>query len=301
MRVLKILLLTLAAVYAPGLMAQPACSFIAPLPPATVSFGNYSVFGSSGGTLQTSLSLTIDCVPPASTQVHLSTSSTNGLYSPRQMGVGVERLDYNAYLDAAGTQIFGNGAGNGTFAPTVTGQPGNRVATIPVYLRTTLGADAAAGLYADTLTVSLTNGKDITSVTFQVTANVLRECQVSTFTLPFGNYDPVSAHLTTPLNASTTVNVFCTRGVTGQVSMSAGNNPVGSARQLAFGANRIQYNIFREAARTSVWNTVNRLSGTSTSKATPLGGGLIGYGQIPPGQPAVPGSYFDTLVATVEY
>lgn len=300
MRSLKILLLTAAALYAPALMAQPACTFVAPLPPAIVAFGDYSVFGSSGATLQTSISLTVDCVPPATTEVHLTASSTSGSFSPRQMGNASERLDYNAYLDAAGTQIFGNGSG-GTFAPSITGQPGNRITVVPVYFRTTLGADAAAGLYSDTLTVSLSNGKDITSVTFQVTANVLPECQVSTFTLPFGNYDPVGAHLTNPLNANTTVNVFCTRGVTGNVSMSAGDNPLGSGRQMAFGANRLQYNIFTTAAYSTIWNTVNRLSGLSTSKLTPLGGGLIGYGQIPPGQPAVPGSYFDTLVATVEY
>lgn len=300
MRVLRIALAIICGMTGVSVFAQPACEILAY--PTTVPLGDYSVFGSAPPPVP--VSITVDCVPPAETYIHLSVSSTSGVFSPRQLALGTERVNYNAYLDSAGTQIFGNGSA-GTSAEYHRGQPGgqqNRQKTFQVHFIASPGADAAAGLYTDTLTVSLTNGKGVSSASFDVTINVLRECQVSTFTLPFGNYDPIGAHATTPLTANTTVNVFCTRGVQGQVAMSAGNNPLGTARQLAFGANRLQYNIFTDAGRNSIWNTINRINGVSTSKLTPLGGGLIGYGEIPAGQTtAPPGSYFDTLVATVTY
>ena len=280
--------------------AEARCVFVTW--PTVVTFGNYSVFQPTP--LEVTSSVQIQCNPNSSGTLTLTRSSTSNSYTPRMMARGAELMPYNVFLDAAGTEIFGDGNNGTTVSVSVNAEPQDKNFIIPMYFQAVPGSDIFAGTYTDTLTLTVNpvRGGNPASYTFTVTAIVVPECQVSSFTMPFGNYDPVGAHATTPLDASTLINVFCTKGVTGQTALSAGNNPSGANRQLAFGANRLLYNVFIESGRTTIWNTTNRITGTSTSKLIPIGGGLAGYGRIPAGQSTVPpGSYFDTLVATVTY
>jgi spore coat protein U-like protein len=66
-------------------------------------------------------------------------------------------------------------------------------------------------------------------------------------------------------------------------------------------SNYMNYNIFLNSGRTTIWNTTNVSSSTSTSRFTPLGGGLVGYGRVPAGQDIAIGAYSDTITATVNY
>jgi spore coat protein U-like protein len=62
------------------------------------------------------------------------------------------------------------------------------------------------------------------SANMQVSANVIRKCTITAQPLAFGNYDPVQANYTAPLDAQTTLTVACTKGTALNVTMDKGTN-----------------------------------------------------------------------------
>lgn len=142
---------------------------------------------------------------------------------------------------------------------------------------------------------------------FQVTASVAKSCQVAATTnIAFGAYDPLS---TTDKDASGSVTVKCSQGVTNiVVTLDQGANPaVGSTaaapmRQMASGADRLAYQIYSDATRSSVWGNT---AATGVSIAGPTAAAtpdvLTTYGRINAGVDAAVGSYTDTVGVTATF
>lgn len=103
-----------------------------------------------------------------------------------------------------------------------------------------------------------------------VTASISAACTLSAGTLASGSYDPVGA------NAST---------------------PAAPLRQLASGASRLAYFLYRDSGHTTVWGNAGVAAPTGT------GAGVTNtvYGRVTAGQNKPAGSYTDTVVATITY
>lgn len=110
--------------------------------------------------------VTVDCRGSGLSFVASLSPGATGSYAQRQMTAGAETLGYNLYLDAARTIVFGDGNGGtqtlqcttGVTASGCTGSnPGgaNRRAAWPIYGRIPAGQNVAAGLYSDTLQVTI--------------------------------------------------------------------------------------------------------------------------------------------------
>jgi spore coat protein U-like protein len=112
-----------------------------------ISFGSYNVFSSAP--LDASGTITYRCSHRLAPVISLSTG-ISGTYNPRQMA-GSGTLQYNLYLDAARTTIWGNGTG-GT---SVLNAPSGRSRTVSVYGRIFPLQDAAVGSYSDTVAVTI--------------------------------------------------------------------------------------------------------------------------------------------------
>jgi spore coat protein U-like protein len=123
-----------------GTVASADCS----ISTAGVNFGNYDVF--AAGNDDATGSVQISCSPREDVQVTLSRGFSS-TYSPRQMRSGTNTLNYNLYLNAARTQIWGNGSG-GTSV-----YNGNNIrnTTRTVYGRIPPAQDAATGSYSDNI------------------------------------------------------------------------------------------------------------------------------------------------------
>jgi spore coat protein U-like protein len=137
-----------------------------------------------------------------------------------------------------------------------------------------------------------------------VTATVPSVCLLTPGTLAFGSYDPVGANAATPLNASGTFTVACTKSTAYTVTLGLGANSasaIGTTRAMKDAGTGafLSYEIYTATARTTVWNTTNTVGGTAASVA-PIT--LTAYGQVPAGQnvPAAAG-YTDTVVSTVNF
>jgi len=138
------------------------------------------------------------------------------------------------------------------------------------------------------------------TTTFPVTATVLTSCSVSANPLAFGTYNPTSA---TPLDATTTLSVLCTVGTSFTVGLSAGTaaGATVTTRQMSNAANRLNYGLFQQAGRTTVWGNT---PGTNTPPATTapvIPTTLTVYGRVPASQNVPAGDYTDTITVTVNY
>ena len=69
-----------------------------------------------------------------------------------------------------------------------------------------------------------------------VTANVSKNCTITTAPVTFGAYDPVTANATAPLDGIGTVTVTCTKGAAAKVGLGAGSNAQGTTRRMTGGA-----------------------------------------------------------------
>jgi spore coat protein U-like protein len=83
------------------------------------------------------------------------TAGESGSFKRRRMGHGKDRIIYNLYLDAANTQVWGDGTG-GSQAYSVNSPPPNTEVSIPVYGRVFGDQRASAGTYQDNISVVAT-------------------------------------------------------------------------------------------------------------------------------------------------
>jgi spore coat protein U-like protein len=165
-------------------------------------------------------------------------------------------------------------------------------------LKNTQRALLAAGLIAATSAFAAT-----TTTTFQVTANVAAQCNVSAANLAFGAVDPLGGNV----DQSTTVTVKCTKNSAYTVGLNAGATAGATIAQrlMANGADTMQYNLYTDAGRTTVWG--NSAAAPAWVSGTGAGLGtaqvLTVYGRVPTGQPNLAvGSYTETAITvTVTY
>jgi spore coat protein U-like protein len=134
----------LAAV-AIAVRAAPTCKNLSVTP---VAFGMYSPVATVP--LDAVGTITYKCAGALAPAITLSRGSAP-TYSPREMRQGAQVLQYNLYIDAARTVIWGDGTGGSS---TYTGTSGG-AQSVPVYGSIFPLQDAGAGNYSDTIIVTI--------------------------------------------------------------------------------------------------------------------------------------------------
>ncbi len=77
------------------------------------------------------------------------------------------------------------------------------------------------------------SGQNLASASLTVTANVSKNCTITTSPVAFGNYDAVTANATAPLDGIGTVTVTCTKGAAAKVGLNPGGNAQGTTRRMS--------------------------------------------------------------------
>ena len=145
---LLIALLATAAIAGLSFSALAVCS----LSSTSISFGTYDVFSTSP--LDTNGSVVYRC---GNSDNNISISFDRGgaaSFNPRQMRNGSLALNYNLYLDAARTIIWGDGTA-GTQTYFIKNPPNNQDVTVPVYGRVPTGQSVNRGVYSNTIVVTI--------------------------------------------------------------------------------------------------------------------------------------------------
>jgi spore coat protein U-like protein len=121
-------------------------------------------------------------------------------------------------------------------------------------------------------------------------------CTVTASTLSFPVYTGVLSR------ATTTVAVTCSNSIAYSIALSPGLAPDAtvSTRRMTEGGEAVNYALFSDSAYSQNWGQTigtDTVGATGTGTATPA----IVYGQIAAGQYVAPGTYSDTVTATVSY
>jgi spore coat protein U-like protein len=151
----------------------------------------------------------------------------------------------------------------------------------------------AGGAGAETLTRDL-----------QVVAVVGERCAIATVPISFGTYQPLGPNATVPLDRAGGISLNCGPGRVVRVQLDQGQNPAAGStdsdplRQMAFGGERIGYNLYVDAGRTQVWSNLppGELPPSNVyPQVMPI------YGRIPEAQNPAAGHYTDVVVATIVF
>lgn len=135
------------------------------------------------------------------------------------------------------------------------------------------------------------------TTTYNVTANVQSTCLISGNTLGFGTYTG------SVLSISTTLSVTCTNGTTYNVGLNPGTASGATVSTRAMtgpGGATLNYALYQDSGHSTNWG---QTVGTDTEAGTANGSAqsITVYGQLAGNQFVTPGSYSDTITATVTY
>jgi len=141
-----------------------------------------------------------------------------------------------------------------------------------------------------------------------VQASLLVSCTTSASGVAFGSYAPFSA---SPTDSAGTVTVTCTPFLVGllvsyTIALSTGNGGSYASRAMSNGLSPLQYQLYTDPARTTVWGdgsagTATISDGYTIALLAPVTRNYTVYGRIPALQPVSPGTYVDTIMVTVAY
>jgi len=142
-----------------------------------------------------------------------------------------------------------------------------------------------------------------TSSDLSVSATVTENCTLTTTAVSFGNVNTTSA---TNVDGTGGISVTCTSGLAWAASANAGlgTGATLTVRKMANGANLLDYALYTESTRTTLWGDGATGNGTATINDTGNGSAQAKtiYARVPGGQSTVPaGSYSDTVSVTVTY
>jgi len=126
-------------------------------------------------------------------------------------------------------------------------------------------------------------------------------CTISVTSIAFGNY---SVFTTTADDSTGTITYRCNAQANNiSIALSDGSSTTFSPRTLRKGSEVLQYNLYRNAARTTIWG--DGTGGTSVyTSANPPNNSNVNvtiYGRIPAQQDVSAGNYSDTVSAVINF
>ena len=134
-----------------------------------------------------------------------------------------------------------------------------------------------------------------------VYAQLAPSCTISVTSVAFGSYNVFT---TTPTDSTGTITYECnSRASNISISLSDGSSSTFNPRTLRKGSEVLNYNLFTNAARTTIWG--DGTGGTAVySQGNPPNNqnvNLTVYGRIPAQQDVSAGNYSDTVLAIINF
>ena len=256
--------------------------------PPNISFPNYYI----NIAVYTTTTVTVNCPSGTAYTVGISAGRV-GTDTNRSMQNASVLLGYGLFSDAAYSHNWGNTAGTGWVSGTGSGS--NQVLT--VWAKVPANEYVTAGGYNDQVVATLTSNLGTSQSNIGVGGSVQNGCAISATSLAFGTY---AGSL---VNSTSTITATCTNGTTYNVGLNAGTATGATVTNRSMtgpGGTLLGYKLFSNSGHTINWgNTVG--TDTVARTGTGLAQSLTVYGQTPSGQNVVPGSYADTITATLTY
>jgi spore coat protein U-like protein len=127
------------------------------------------------------------------------------------------------------------------------------------------------------------------------TPTVAAVCTISPQGVNFGNYDTLD---TQPVDGVGNISVQCDAETTFTIALGPGSGNY-AARRMTSGSNVLEYNLFTEPTRLTVWGDGSAGSSTITRTASTAEQAI--YGRVPARQNVPAGPYADVVFVTLTY
>jgi spore coat protein U-like protein len=128
----------------------------------------------------------------------------------------------------------------------------------------------------------------------------MAECTISATAVSFGTYNVFSA---APLDSTGTVTFRCGNENNITIYLNRGGAATFDPRRMLKGSEALNYNLYRDAARTTIWG--DGTAGTQIyTNANPPNNQHVTvtiFGRIPAGQDVSAGSYSNIITATINF
>ena len=134
-----------------------------------------------------------------------------------------------------------------------------------------------------------------------VSATVTANCTITTTPLAFGNVNTLSG---SNVDGTGGLSISCTNGTAWAASagVGAGSGATYGSRRMTAGTDLLDYNIYTDSGRTTVWGDDSGATDLIGGTGTGLAQSVTVYGRVGLGQTSVPaGNYTDTVSVTVTY
>jgi spore coat protein U-like protein len=132
-----------------------------------------------------------------------------------------------------------------------------------------------------------------------VSVKVANNCIITAIDVGFPDYDPISTHASNPDNSTAgSVTITCNKGGAATLALDYGLNHSASQPRMKNGTDYLPYMLYSDPLWQTQWSGVARDVSGGTSQSAQV---YTVYGQIPAAQPAVSGTYSDTVIATVNF
>ena len=125
-------------------------------------------------------------------------------------------------------------------------------------------------------------------------------CTISTTPVSFGTYNVFSS---TPLDSTGSVTFNCDNRANITITLNKGGATTFNPRRMLKGSEALNYNLYRDAAGTSIWGDGTGGTQVYSDPRTPRNQNvtLTIYGRIPAGQDVSVGTYRNTVTATINF
>jgi spore coat protein U-like protein len=167
-----------------------------------------------------------------------------------------------------------------------------------IRIKTALAAGAATAAFFSA-TPAMADSKQ---TNLAVSAAVDANCTISATPLDFGSVDTLSA---TAVTGTGGVAIACTNGTSWSATANTGTATgatFANRRLRTAGGDVLNYTLFTDAARTTIWGDGTDSTSAIVSTGTGTTQNVTIYGRIPAGQTGAPaGSYTDLVEVTVTY
>ena len=231
-----------------------------------------------------------------------------------------DRLAYNVYSNAARNIVIGNVYGSAS--PPIIRQHGPYAVTLLATAngsQTVYGRIAASnpfmqrsvGQYNASLMVTVRMAVislidllpciDTTPavVPMAVTAQMLSACQITATPLGFGSQP---SNFSSALQSTSDINSSCTKGTAYQIGLNNGLYASGNQRRMRSASGQyINYELYKNAARSQRWGMALNTPETLTGQATGSSQKATVYGQVNPQAGLRAADYKDTVTVTITY
>ncbi|ATX64546.1 Csu type fimbrial protein [Roseinatronobacter bogoriensis] len=309
-----------AIVFASTAAHAQTCSFSA----TDINFGTVDTLGSNAtdvsGTITVNCSALLGLLSSISGNINIGEGSGGGDSGARQMTSSSTStsLNYQLYKDAARTVVLGgdnwvNGESIDLSSFSVLIIGGSGTANVPFYGRV-FGAQegVAPGNYLSsffrdpidvrvayrTCNLLLICTNRTATLTFDVLAQVEKNCLVSATDLDFGTVGVLSS----PIDAASQISVTCTAQTDYHIGLDNGLYGMGPLDRYMRSAasDAIRYGLYQDASRSIAWGSLAdgaALSGAGSgnTQTYPV------YGRVPSQDTPPSGTYADTIVVTITY